>query len=73
MSDAHGVLSSVPEQTGSVPEQTGSVHQAEAVLALAGDLIYYCIEWIIIIDIRTYSLESLNYWWYISHIINLFD
>lgn len=66
MYDAHGVLSSVPEQTG-------SVHQAEAVLVLAGDLIYYCIEWIIIIEIRTYSLESLNYWWYISHIINLFD
>lgn len=28
-------------------------------------LLYYCIEWIIIADVSTYSLENLNYWWYI--------
>lgn len=67
LSGRHGVLSSVPKQTR-------SVHQAEAVIALAGDfnLFYYCTEWIIIADVSTYS-GKLELWWYISHRINLFD
>lgn len=64
--DVHDVLSSVSEHTE-------STRQAAAVMiATVGDLILLLYT----MDCHRRhkdSLENLNYWWYISYIVNLFN